>query len=231
MSRSTRALGGPRARLLAVDDHAPFLALLREVVRATMHLELVGEAQSGERAIPAAQELRPDMILMDIDMPGIGGIKAAEQIQGDIPSTLMVLISATHPTTFRPGCTAAALEGSSGRACSNPSCSTTSGRDTTLILATDASRDQLRDRPPHATADHPGSLRQPAGDIDLGMDAGTSASANAETTGDESVAMITELRKSVSSRAGAKRSVMAPARGAPSAWCLASKRDTRWRRF
>jgi DNA-binding NarL/FixJ family response regulator len=102
MSRSTRALGGPRARLLAVDDHAPFLALLREVVRATMHLELVGEAQSGEGAIPAAQELRPDMILMDIDMPGIGGIKAAEQIQADIPSTLMVLISATHPDDLPP---------------------------------------------------------------------------------------------------------------------------------
>ena len=88
---------GHRARLLAVDDHAPFLVLLREVVRATRQLELVGEAESGEQAVLAARELRPDVVLMDVRMPGIGGIAAAKRIKEDCPSTRVVLISTTHP--------------------------------------------------------------------------------------------------------------------------------------
>lgn len=86
-----------RGRLLAVDDDASFRALLRDVVRATEHLEIAGEADSGEAAIVAAPELRPDVVLMDIRMPGIGGMEAAEQIKAAMPSTLIVMASATHP--------------------------------------------------------------------------------------------------------------------------------------
>ncbi len=86
-----------RAGVLAVDNDFPFLALLRDVVRATGHLEVVGEAQTGEGAITAARALEPDMVLMDVRMPGIGGLKAAEEIKASRPSTVMVLISTTHP--------------------------------------------------------------------------------------------------------------------------------------
>ena len=86
-----------RAGVLTVDDNPPFLALLRDVVRATGHLEVVGEEQTGEGAIAAAQELEPDMVLMDVRMPGIGGIRAAEEIKASRPSTVTVLISTTHP--------------------------------------------------------------------------------------------------------------------------------------
>jgi DNA-binding NarL/FixJ family response regulator len=86
-----------RVRLLAVDDDASFRALLRDVVRATAHLEIAGEADCGEAAIAAARELRPDVLLMDIRMPGIGGIKAAELIRAADQSTLIVMISTTHP--------------------------------------------------------------------------------------------------------------------------------------
>jgi DNA-binding NarL/FixJ family response regulator len=91
-----------RARVLAVDDDAAFLALLREVVRATTHLELAGEARSGECAVAAAQALRPDIVLMDIRMPGIGGIKAAELIKAASQATLIVMISTTHPDEIPP---------------------------------------------------------------------------------------------------------------------------------
>ena len=70
-----------RARVLAVDDDVSFLALLRELARATAHLKIVGEVCSGEQAIVAARELRPDIVLMDVRMPGMGGIKAAELIK------------------------------------------------------------------------------------------------------------------------------------------------------
>jgi DNA-binding NarL/FixJ family response regulator len=83
--------------VLAVDDQPPFLAVLRAVIDATGHLEIAGVAQSGEEAVAAADELRPDMVLMDVRMPGIGGLKAAERIQATRPPTLVVLISTTHP--------------------------------------------------------------------------------------------------------------------------------------
>ena len=86
-----------RARLLAVDDDASFRALLRDVVRATAHLEIAGEAESGEAAVAAARELRPDVVLMDIRMPGIGGMRAAQLIRAADGSMLIVLVSTTHP--------------------------------------------------------------------------------------------------------------------------------------
>src|SRR5690349_4899676 len=87
-----------RARVLAVDDDPRFLALLRAVVDGTRHLAVVGEARSGERAVAAAPDLLPDMVVMDVHMPGLGGIRAAELIHADRPATIVVLISATHPS-------------------------------------------------------------------------------------------------------------------------------------
>src|SRR3954452_25044380 len=92
-----------RARVLAVDDDSPFLSLLRDVVRATGHLDVVGEARTGEGAIAAARELEPDLVLMDVQMPGIGGLEAAEEIKASCPTAVMVLISTTHPDELPPG--------------------------------------------------------------------------------------------------------------------------------
>ena len=66
------------------------------------HLEVVGEARTGEGAIAAAQDLEPDMVLMDVQMPGIGGLTAAEAIKASRPSTVMVLISTMHPDELPP---------------------------------------------------------------------------------------------------------------------------------
>jgi two-component system invasion response regulator UvrY len=88
---------GPRARVLAVDDNARFLALLSSVLDATGLLEAAGEADSGEQAVEAASELRPDMVLMDVRMPGLGGIEAARRIKAAQPTTLVVLISTARP--------------------------------------------------------------------------------------------------------------------------------------
>lgn len=86
-----------RGRVLAVDDDSGFLALLRDVVRATGQLEAVGVAESGELAIEAAQALEPDMVVIDVRMPGLGGIEAARRIKASRPSTVIVLISTAHP--------------------------------------------------------------------------------------------------------------------------------------
>lgn len=95
------------ARVLAVDDHPPFLALLRELLRATRYLDGGAEAASGEEAVEAARSLRPDIVLMDVRMPGLGGVAAAKLIKEGCPSTLVVLISTARPDEL-------SLEGTDG---------------------------------------------------------------------------------------------------------------------
>jgi len=100
------------ARVLAVDDDPSFLALLCDVVEATSELELVGETDCGEGAVAAADELRPDMVVMDVRMPTVDGISATTRIKAQSPSTLVVLVSATHPEELRreaSGCGASAV--------------------------------------------------------------------------------------------------------------------------
>ena len=65
-----------KLRLLIVDDHAMFRDGLRAVLEHADDMELVGEAGDGETAIRLAAELQPDIVLMDLQMPGLGGIEA-----------------------------------------------------------------------------------------------------------------------------------------------------------
>jgi two-component system invasion response regulator UvrY len=85
------------ARVLAADDHQAFLEVIRQVVDAAEGLRLVGVASTGEEAVTIARELDPDIVLMDVAMDGIGGVVAAREIKAHSPSTLLVLLSATHP--------------------------------------------------------------------------------------------------------------------------------------
>ncbi len=85
------------ARVLVVDDQAPFLAVLHELVSATVGLEVIAEARSGEQAIEALPEAAPDIVVMDVWMPGIGGCAAARRIKAGWPSILVVLVSTSHP--------------------------------------------------------------------------------------------------------------------------------------
>jgi DNA-binding NarL/FixJ family response regulator len=69
-------------RVLLVDDQAPFLAAARAVVALTEGFEVVGEAASGEAAVDAARALAPDLVLMDVRLPGIDGPEASRRILG-----------------------------------------------------------------------------------------------------------------------------------------------------
>jgi len=87
----------PPASVLAVDDQATFRAVLCRIVNETHSLVVVGEADSGETAVEMARTLGPDLVLMDVRMPGIGGIAAMTRIKGIRPGTVVVLVSTTHP--------------------------------------------------------------------------------------------------------------------------------------
>jgi two-component system, NarL family, invasion response regulator UvrY len=79
--------------VLIVDDQRPFRVAARAVVGATRGFEVVGEASSGEEAIDKVDELSPQLVLMDINMEGIGGIEATRRICAAHPDVKVVLLS------------------------------------------------------------------------------------------------------------------------------------------
>jgi DNA-binding NarL/FixJ family response regulator len=83
-------------RILVADDSASFLAAAAEVIAASEGFELDALAQSGEEAVELAAGRGPDLALIDVNMPGIGGREAADRIAAASPETTVVLMSATH---------------------------------------------------------------------------------------------------------------------------------------
>ena len=82
-----------QVRVLVVDDQAPFRGAAKRVVGMTPGFEVVGEAMTGEEAVDMAARLEPDLVLMDINLPGINGIEAVRRIQAARPDTLAFLLS------------------------------------------------------------------------------------------------------------------------------------------
>ena len=80
MSAPEQPAAGASVRVLVVDDQRPFRVAAAAVLRRTPGFELVGEAATGEDAVDQAAALAPDLVLMDINMPGIGGLEATRQL-------------------------------------------------------------------------------------------------------------------------------------------------------
>ncbi len=79
--------------VLVVDDQAPFRLAARAVIKRAEGFELIGEAGTGEEAVELAGELHPDLVLMDINMPGINGIEATSRIVSQEPGAVVFLCS------------------------------------------------------------------------------------------------------------------------------------------
>lgn len=80
-------------RVLIADDHPVFRFGLRTLLKADPMLSLVGEATTGEEAIAQVSELVPDVILMDLNMPGMNGIEAIQQILADHPQVHILVLT------------------------------------------------------------------------------------------------------------------------------------------
>jgi DNA-binding NarL/FixJ family response regulator len=83
-------------RVLIVDDQEPFRMAARMVVDATEGFEVVGEAETGEDSVDLARELSPDLVLMDVNLPGINGLDATRQILADGADKVVVLLLSTY---------------------------------------------------------------------------------------------------------------------------------------
>lgn len=87
-------------KVLTVDDQVVFREAARDVISATAGFESVGDAGSGEEALAEVERLRPELVLLDVRMPGCGGFEAARRITAAHPETVVVLISIEDSQEF-----------------------------------------------------------------------------------------------------------------------------------
>jgi DNA-binding NarL/FixJ family response regulator len=80
-------------RILIVDDHPITRGGLRTALATSDEVEVVGEASSGEEAVERVSELHPDVVFMDVRMPGMGGIEATRIIRDESPKTRVILFT------------------------------------------------------------------------------------------------------------------------------------------
>src|SRR5437899_1071352 len=89
-------------RVLIVDDQEPFRMAARMVVEATDGFEVVGEAETGEDSVLLAHELNPDLVLMDVNLPGINGLEATRQILSTTARVVILLLSTYEAAEYAP---------------------------------------------------------------------------------------------------------------------------------
>jgi DNA-binding NarL/FixJ family response regulator len=92
--------------ILLVDDHPLFREGVAHSLAATDDFVVVGEAGSGEEALSLAAALQPDMVLLDVSMPGMGGIAAAEKLSVSLPGVRIMMLTVAED----PECLLAALK-------------------------------------------------------------------------------------------------------------------------
>jgi two-component system invasion response regulator UvrY len=88
-------------KILLVDDHAVVRMGFKMLIEAEADIKVIGEAESGEVAVKLFQELKPDIIVMDITMPGIGGLEAIDRILAKDKNTKILVLSA-HEDSVHP---------------------------------------------------------------------------------------------------------------------------------
>ena len=95
-------------RVLIVDDQEPFRTAMASVVEETPGFVIVGSATSGEESLVAAAALRPQLVLMDVNLPGIDGLEASQRLTAAPDGPVVVLLSTYEEEHFDvEGCGAA----------------------------------------------------------------------------------------------------------------------------
>ncbi len=105
-----------RIRVLVVDDQPLIRHALAELLGTAEEIEVIGQAADGEEAVSAARGLRPDVVLMDLQMPRVDGVAATRRIAGELPGTRVVVLTAYAADdlvfeAFRAGAVAYLLKG------------------------------------------------------------------------------------------------------------------------
>lgn len=87
-------------RLLLVDDHDIVRTGIAHIIAKERGIEIVGEAGNGEEAIRLAKQLKPDVVLMDVNMPRLGGVEATQRIRKALPNTRVIILTVHAEAPF-----------------------------------------------------------------------------------------------------------------------------------
>ena len=83
----------PKIRILIADDHPLVMDGIRSCLNTYGHIDVIGEAQTGQEAFEKAAELKPDIVLMDINMPELNGLEAAGLFEEKFPDIKLLILS------------------------------------------------------------------------------------------------------------------------------------------
>ena len=104
-------MDAPVIRVVVVDDHALHRDGTRQILDAYPDLEVVGDANSGEVALAVINKLRPDVVLMDIRLPGMNGIEVTRRLTRDLPGVRVLMVSAYDEDEYVRGALEAGAAG------------------------------------------------------------------------------------------------------------------------
>ena len=98
-------------RTLIVDDNAGFRRRLKEFLASEPDIQVIGEAADGQAAILKARELQPDLVLMDVRMPGTNGITATRQLKEEMPELKVIMLSILDVQEYKQAALAGGANG------------------------------------------------------------------------------------------------------------------------
>jgi len=98
-------------RILIVDDHATFRRHVKEFLVSEPDIKVIGDAGDGKEGLLKARELKPDVVLMDVRMPGISGIDATRRLKDEMPEVKVIMLSLFDVREYREAAIAAGAKG------------------------------------------------------------------------------------------------------------------------